>query len=134
MVMKGKRRKGRPKRRWMDSIKDFLTKEGLLGRGTGPSCLEATHQSHQHQKKKKNMLQSILEQTTKAQSSTNVAVNITILADSVDRRLLICLYAHSTSHSASTYHNASTYRLRSATSMTRSERAYLCRVKRVTPT
>ena len=46
--MPGKRRRGRPKRRWLDNTKNKLSERELIGGGSArPSSLEASHKKHQ---------------------------------------------------------------------------------------
>ena len=45
--MEGRRRKGRPKRRWMDSVNLDFRKTGLSGEETQKGlCMEKTGQKH----------------------------------------------------------------------------------------
>ena len=47
MEVSGKRRRGRPKRRWLDNIKyDLSEREFVRGRSLRPSSMEASHKTH----------------------------------------------------------------------------------------
>ena len=44
--MPGKRRRGRPKRRWLDNIKNDLSERIVRGGNARPSSMEVSHKKH----------------------------------------------------------------------------------------
>ena len=46
MEMPGKRRKGRPKQRWLDSIRNDLSERTVRGGRARPSAMEASYKKH----------------------------------------------------------------------------------------
>ena len=46
MEVPGKRRRGRPKRRWLDSIRNDLSERIVRGGRARPGKMEASHKTH----------------------------------------------------------------------------------------